>query len=80
MATGAPIIPVCSPRMPDGRVRIVMEEPIWVGEMKHDGVGPHPAEVKLAKVLEGWVSRYPEQWLVVNRAWCEDGAEGAKGS
>lgn len=75
-ATGAPIIPVCSPRLPDGRVRIIVEKPIWVDELEHDGTGPHPAERQLANVIEGWVSRYPEQWLMVDRAWCEDGAGG----
>jgi len=75
MATGAPIIPVCSPRLPDGRVRIVMGEPIWVGEEDGEGThgGPHPAELRLAKVIEGWVRAYPEQWMMVQRVWCEDG-------
>ncbi len=76
MATGAPIVPVCSPRMPDGRVRVIMEEPIWIEETTERGsaTAPHPAELKLAKVIEGWVRRYPEQWMMVHPVWCEDRA------
>jgi KDO2-lipid IV(A) lauroyltransferase len=72
MATGAPIVPVCAPRGPDGRIHIVMEEPIWIDESEGRECGPHPAELKLGKVLEGWVRRYPEQWLMIQRVWCED--------
>jgi KDO2-lipid IV(A) lauroyltransferase len=74
LATGSPIVPVCAPKGPDGRIRIVMEEPIWVEES--ESRGPNPAEGKLARVLEGWVKRYPDQWLMIQRVWCEDLPDG----
>jgi lauroyl/myristoyl acyltransferase len=72
LATGAPIVPVCAPRMENGRVRITMDEPIWVEPQNGDEPGPHPAELRLAKVLEGWVARFPDQWMMIHKAWCED--------
>lgn len=72
MATGAPIVPVCAPRGPDGRIHIEMHEPIWIDESEPHESGPHPAELKLGKVLEGWVRRFPDQWLMIHRVWCED--------
>jgi KDO2-lipid IV(A) lauroyltransferase len=78
LATGAPLIPVCSPRTPDGRVRIIMGKPIWVSASGDSVSGPHPAVFELARVIEGWVSTFPEQWMMVQRVWCEDGATGAQ--
>ena len=68
----APIIPVCAPRTENGRVRIIMERPIWVEEGTNGPDDPHDAELELARVLERWVQRYPEQWMMVQRVWCED--------
>jgi phosphatidylinositol dimannoside acyltransferase len=72
LATGAPIVPVCAPRMANGQVRIIMDEPIWVEPHEGNEPGPHPAEMQLAKVIEGWVKRFPDQWMMVHKAWCED--------
>ncbi len=68
LASGAPIVPVFAVLLPDGRVRIKMEEAVFVEE------GDCPEEVtrRLGRVIEGYVRRYPEQWLRVDRAWCED--------
>lgn len=68
--TGSPIIPVFCIRQADGRVRVFIEGAIWVegaGEMAIMG-----ATTKLADVVGTYVKRYPEQWLVVQPAWCED--------
>lgn len=76
LATGSPIIPVCSVRTRDGRVRIILERPIWVEPRGSEG--PHPAELELAKVLENWVRQFADQWMMVQPVWCEDGAGGAR--
>ena len=64
LATNAPILPVFSLHTPDRRVRIVIEEPITVddGEVM-------PAVRELARVIERYVSAYPEQWLMIHRVW-----------
>lgn len=70
-ASGAPIVPVFSIRVPDGRVRIFVEEPMEV---------PNPLDEQalqntmqhIAAVLEKYVRAYPEQWLVLGPAFVDD--------
>jgi len=68
--TGAPIVPVFVLRLPDGRVRIFIEEAIRVHEASEVAISQ--AIAKLARVVGQYIQKYPEQWLVVHRAWCED--------
>ncbi len=68
--TGSPIVPVFTVRQADGRVRIFIEEAIWVEEASEAAIAS--AIAKIAEVVGRYVQQYPEQWLVVNRAWCED--------
>lgn len=73
-ATGAPIIPVFSIRTALHRVRIVIDEPIYVDAAGTKG-GPdevHPALRQLASAIERQVVAHPDQWLMVEPAWCED--------
>jgi lauroyl/myristoyl acyltransferase len=72
MATGAPIIPVFTIRSGLNRFQVVIEEPILVepGPIRRDG--PHPALLRLAGAIERQVARYPDQWLMLHRVWCED--------
>lgn len=71
MASGAPIVPVFALRTPCGGMKILIEEaidaePPW----PKDGV--HPALMKITTIIESYVSRYPEQWLLLHPAWVED--------
>ena len=68
LATGAPIVPVFSVRTPDGKIRLFIEDPIRVRGEVHDAV------LRLGKVIENYVRRFPDQWLVFHRPWCEDAA------
>jgi phosphatidylinositol dimannoside acyltransferase len=68
--TGAPIIPIFTLRLPDGRVRICIEEAIEVSGT--DDIAIREAIAKLSQVVGKYVKAYPEQWLVLHRAWCED--------
>jgi KDO2-lipid IV(A) lauroyltransferase len=69
--TGSPIVPVFAPRGADGRTRVVMEEPILVGEAPAPGT-IDPAQLRLAGAVERAVRAYPDQWLCLHAAWCED--------
>jgi lauroyl/myristoyl acyltransferase len=71
-ASGAPIIPVFSVRTPDGRIRLFIEDPIIVGDDIDEVME------RIAAVIGKYVLAYPEQWLVLHRAFCED-AEPATG-
>jgi phosphatidylinositol dimannoside acyltransferase len=74
MATGAPIVPVFSIRTKRGKIRIFVEPAINVAA-GDDGF--HIALGQIAAVLEKYISRYPEQWLMVQPAFCEDAMEEA---
>ncbi|HEY8666114.1 MAG TPA: lysophospholipid acyltransferase family protein [Tepidisphaeraceae bacterium] len=71
LASGAPIIPVFSLRTPEGKIRVVVEQPIFV-DPDDTGADIHPALLKIAAVIEKYVKQYPDQWIVIHRAWCED--------
>ena len=69
LATGAPVIPVFSRRLPDGRVRLYVEPAIFV---EPSNQLPHPAQLQIAGLLEKYVHACPEQCLLIHRAFCED--------
>lgn len=81
LASGAPIVPIFSVREPGrpSRIRVFVEEPITVQPGPSDPQTPHPALLQLAAVIERYVSRYPDQWLMVQPVWCEDGAGSSRG-
>jgi lauroyl/myristoyl acyltransferase len=72
-ASGAPIVPVFSVRTPQGRIKLFIEDAIIVGDDIDQAMG------KIAAVIGKYVSAYPEQWLVLHRAFCEDAVEPATG-
>ena len=72
MASGAPILPVFTIRLPDGRVRLFVEEPIVVRPEDSS----EAALEQLASVIERYVRAYPDQWLMIHPAWCEDNNSG----
>lgn len=72
--TGAPLVPVFAPRLPGGRVRILLGEAINVNSGADDPSHPHDDLVRLARIIEKVVHEFPEQWLVLHRAFCEDQA------
>ncbi|CAG0990661.1 Phosphatidylinositol mannoside acyltransferase [Phycisphaerales bacterium] len=65
--TGAPIVPVFAARAAD-RVRLFVEPPIPVGPEVSDG----DICVQLGSLIAKYVARYPDQWLVLEKAWIED--------
>lgn len=71
IASGAPIIPVFAPRDKYGRVKIILEDPIELSR-DVDSLDQHPALLELTRVIERYIAQYPDQWLAVHRAWCED--------
>ena len=75
MVTGAPLVPVFAPRTDKGRVRILLEEPIFVSDAPAASRGhkePIPALLQLASVIQRYIREYPDQWLMLHRALLED--------
>jgi KDO2-lipid IV(A) lauroyltransferase len=68
MASGAPIIPIFSIRQPDGNIRLFIEPPIYVT----DGQSFDTGLESIRSLLETFLRRFPDQWLMIHRAWCED--------
>jgi lauroyl/myristoyl acyltransferase len=68
LAAGAPLVPIFSTRQADGRIRLFVEPPIHVT----DAASAEAAHHQLIATLEQYVRKYPEQWLMIHRAWCED--------
>lgn len=69
MHTGAPILPVFMPRLPDGRYRLIFFPPFTAEE-----TGNYEQDIKvntqrITKILEGMITRYPDQWLWLHQRW-----------
>lgn len=73
LATGAPIIPVFSIRTRAGKIRLFIEPAIIVDPSE----GMQPALSQLAKVIEKFVKQYPQQWLVLQPAFCENSLDNS---
>jgi KDO2-lipid IV(A) lauroyltransferase len=72
LASGAPIIPIFSIRGKNGKLRVIIENPILVSDDNGLPGEPHPALIQLAAVIEKYVRAFPEQWLMLEPALCED--------
>jgi KDO2-lipid IV(A) lauroyltransferase len=67
MATGAPIVPVITVRMPSGKIRLCVEPAIEVGTAARESIDA--AMRRIASVVEKYVSRFGDQWLMLQPAW-----------
>jgi KDO2-lipid IV(A) lauroyltransferase len=65
LATGAPIVPVFALRTTTGNVRLCVEPAIIPGTVES-------AMAQLAAVIGEYIRAYPEQWLMLQPAWCDD--------
>ncbi len=70
LRTGAPVLPVFSVPLPDGRYRLIYEHP--VEPPKNDSLEEiHAFTQRCTDVLEMYVRRYPDLWLWMHRRWRE---------
>ena len=74
MMTGAPILPIYSLRQKDGRIRIVIGEPIVIDQ---DSGIQQPMQ-QLSDVLSEQLRAHPEQWLMLHRIWQGGSEESAE--
>ena len=74
-ATGAWILPVFAITAPDGKYDLVIEEPIDPA-----GLDEAAIQAKLAGLLESYVRRHPEQWLMMQDPWSDAAAAGHAGA
>jgi lauroyl/myristoyl acyltransferase len=71
LASGSPVIPIFSIRSKKGGIRIFLEQAIIVST-EIDGIDRAVRE--FAVVLARYIALYPDQWLVLDKAFCEDAA------
>jgi len=74
--TGSPIVPVFVLRGARDRFRIHLGTPVYV-EPTADGATDEmdAALLSLARTFESFVRQYPQQWLVLDRAFVDDSSE-----
>ena len=70
--SGSKIVPVFAIRSPAGRCRVFAEPPIRVDPEAELVGGVHPALLEWGKAIEKFIAAYPDQWLVLDRAFVED--------
>lgn len=75
-AAGSPLLPTFAVLTEQGRVRVLIGEPIWPDAMGGAHGEPDPAVIAVARAIEACVRQYPDQWLVLHKAWCEDAEPG----
>ena len=69
LATGAPVLPACSWREPDGRHVLRFEEPMAPIECENTNEAIRRNTRAYNAVLERIILRRPEQWYWVHRRW-----------
>jgi lauroyl/myristoyl acyltransferase len=69
LASGAPVIPIFSIRSPTGHIHIHLEPAIQIPD-NPDGLDQ--AVRQFADCLAKYVALYPEQWLILDKAFCQD--------
>jgi lauroyl/myristoyl acyltransferase len=76
--TSSPIVPAFVVPTPRGRFKVFLCEPIHVDADAPAVDGVDPALLAIARVMESFISRYPQQWLVLDRAFVEDVERGER--
>jgi len=56
-------------RLPDGRFRFDITEPIPVQRDREGKIDVAATTQAISGVIEGWVRDHPEQWLWLQRRW-----------
>ena len=63
------VYPARSIRLPGGRFRLELHDPIDVPRGPNGGVNIPALTQRINTIVEGWVREYPEQWLWLHRRW-----------
>ncbi len=69
MSTGAPVIPACSWREPDGTHVLRFEDPLPPSECEDVGEAIRQNTRAYNVALERMLLRHPEQWIWMHRRW-----------
>jgi KDO2-lipid IV(A) lauroyltransferase len=78
MASGATVLPAFIVRLPDGRYRAIVEEPLTI-----DSDGDRDSAVRrniqrYVAILERYVRQYPDQWYCFYPFWDDPSRKGLR--
>jgi KDO2-lipid IV(A) lauroyltransferase len=77
MATGAVVLPAFIVRVPGGRYRAVIEEPLSIEETRDRDAALRRNIARYVAVLERYVKAYPEQWYCFYPFWDDPSRKAA---
>ena len=69
LQSGAPVLPVFMPRMPDGRYKLLFLPPVEITRTDDYESDLRVNTQRFAKVVEDMVRKYPEQWFWIHQRW-----------
>lgn len=64
-----PIYPARTIRLPNGRFRLSIEDPIKIPSDKNGKIDQQKLLQEVHNVMEKWIREYPEQWLWLHNKW-----------
>lgn len=64
-----PVFPARCIRLPEGRFRLEIQEPIDVPRKANGDIDAPALTQKINSVIEDWVREYPAQWLWLHKRW-----------
>jgi len=67
MRTGAALVPVFNSRRPDGNYNLYVEPELDIIRNGNDSLAENME--RIARVMEKYISRFPEQWVVLEPIW-----------
>jgi KDO2-lipid IV(A) lauroyltransferase len=75
--SGAPVIPVFMPRMPDGRYRLVIRPAVEITKTDDYEADLRVNTQRFMKIVEDFVRQYPDQWFWIHQRWKTRPCQGA---
>jgi KDO2-lipid IV(A) lauroyltransferase len=69
MNSGAPVLPMFMPRMPNGKYRFIIKPPIEISITGDDEADILVNTQRCARAVEDIIRRYPDQWLWLHQRW-----------
>lgn len=69
LRSGAPVIPIFAPRMPDGKYRAIVRPRLHFTPSGDEQTDIHDVTVLINQAIEEEVRRHPEQWLWLHDRW-----------
>ncbi len=69
LQSGAPVIPVFMPRMPDGRYKLIIMPPVEITRTDNYESDLFVNTQRFTKVVEDMVRQYPDQWFWIHQRW-----------